>query len=558
MKYGLFCLGVFFTVITGSVSAQYAQIYEDGPVHEAYVTASTENGVILQAIALQPPAPIVENPPPQCHPDTVWIPGYWAWEEKIDNFVWVSGVWRRPPTSHVWISGYWNQFDSGWAWVRGFWSSVPEHQLVYIQDKPHEPREEVIPQTPGPSYFWMPGYWDYHFDSREYRWLSGRWGKLDPNWVYVPAYYLWRPNGFLYIPAYWDLPLQSRGCAYNAVTIEPQYRSSIVYVPDIILDDESILRWCFLYYPNYPIFFWHHRHYYPSFWDQWCCTPPWWSWDSCWCFHRQDNWWLWWWWTNPGFQNPPWITINFSMHIHPPSGILINWIRGVMPPVIVTPWGVVSPWDLMDAIGGGIPVMPADPNEIAKILDKLKPNTPQGKPLLPTGKGKEKPLPRPNINGDDQQGDGHVIPPPKPGYIPPPPPPARTYPPRETPVRPPTYRPEPKPPVYVPPRHSKPPVYYPPQDRPHHPKPPRRPPHRYPPHRPHGRPPQHEPEGYPPQYIPERPHRKPHRFPPIRKPNWQIPWGGDRDGHDDHGKRPQRDHEDRDESVPQTTPGGFF
>jgi len=516
----LACCFAFFPFL--NVYGQQATVYEKGPVHEAFVTASSEGGVILQSIALRPPAPVNENRPPQCHAEAIWIPGYWAWVKNIENFVWVSGVWRKPPPDHVWISGYWKQFDRGWAWVRGFWSKVPELQLNYIVDRPHEPKHEAIPQSPGNNYFWMPGYWEYDFSRREYRWLSGRWTQLDPNWVYVPAYYLWRPGGYLYIPGYWDYTLETRGCAYAAVTIPQEVRQTIIYTPTVILQPAQIIRWCYSYYPDYTCFFWHNWYFYPGFWEGWCCTPPWWDWPTCWCFPWSDTWWLWWWWTNPGFPNPPWIDDDTAMYLQPPPFELINLIDDVLPPPIIGPWGGVTPWELINLLGP-VPVMPWDPEELGRITITLTPRAPRP-PLLPGGHGGgTKILPRPPVGEVHPPGDDHVHPPPKPPT--PPPPTTHTptpgYTPPGPPVLPPTHFPTPKPPIYAPapppppPVHyPQPPTYYPPPRQPHYPQPPTYYP---PPRRPH----HPQPPTY---YPPQRPPRVPHGYPPRGYPPRGLRW----------------------------------
>ena len=30
-------------------------------------------------------------------PDVQWVPGYWAWDDERQDFIWVSGFWRVPP-----------------------------------------------------------------------------------------------------------------------------------------------------------------------------------------------------------------------------------------------------------------------------------------------------------------------------------------------------------------------------------------------------------------------------------------------------------------------------
>lgn len=528
------CAIFFLCSPNTSLQAQNAEPYKDGPVHEAYLTPSTEGGAILQSIANTPPSPINEQQPPKCHAEAIWISGYWSWEHNKNDFVWVSGVWRRPPSGHVWISGYWKKFDVGWAWVRGFWSKDSEYNLKYIDKAPPDPKEEKISASPGDDHFWMPGYWAYDHASRSYNWLGGQWVKLDPSWVYVPAYYLWRPDGYLFVPGYWDLPLDSRGCIYSPVLIPPAARSTIVYTPSIIMQPDWVIRWAFLRYPNFGTFFWWHSHFYPGFWDAWCCVPPWWNWQTCWCFNWHDTWGLWWWWTHPGFQHPLWLLMGMAGHIPPPFWQLLDWMAMVFPPPIIFPFGVVPPGALINAIRGNMPIMPNDPERIREIQDQLKPLFPEQTPLRPGGNEEDlnTPLPRPDIGETEEPDQPMVTPPPLPETNQPPAirPPETYVPPR--PVLP------PRPPRFEPPS-QRPPTYYPPH-RPHRPPPPRFEPPRprpYPPHRPPHRP-----------HRPPRPEFRPpshHYLPPMRPtPEFEPPT-----------HYPSRPHDDMD--VPQTsTPGG--
>lgn len=425
-------LGVFSLLSTLAVAADaQPQVvpYTEGAVHEAYVTPSTEGGAVLRSIPHQPPEPLNEQQPQQCLSDSVWIPGYWSWNEELKDFIWISGLWRSVPPYQVWIPGLWKQIGSDWVWLSGFWSPVPLENIQYIADHPLAPKEEAIPAAPGEDYYWMPGYWNYNFASQQYGWLAGKWVKFDPEWVYVPAYYLWRPEGYIFVPAYWDQPLELRGCPFSPVRIASADRASLVYTPTLVLQPESIIHWCFTHYPDYALFFWHHRYYHPDFWERWCCTPPWWNWetDTCWCFNWYETWGLWWWWTHPGYPNPHWINLDLSSQIVPPTAELISWMHEVQPPPIITPWGAVAPGVLIDAIGGKEPVLPSNEEKVVKIYDKLKPEHAMTESLLPTGKKSAISLPRPEVGEGHFPKEQHVTPPPKPIRVP------------ESPVEPPTY-----------------------------------------------------------------------------------------------------------------------
>ena len=70
-----------------------------GPIHEAYASPLQEQPGPTTALKAAPPAPVNEVVP-ETRPegqDLTWIKGYWAWDDQRDDYVWVSGVWRRTP-----------------------------------------------------------------------------------------------------------------------------------------------------------------------------------------------------------------------------------------------------------------------------------------------------------------------------------------------------------------------------------------------------------------------------------------------------------------------------
>ncbi|MEA2632563.1 MAG: hypothetical protein QOE66_2782, partial [Chloroflexota bacterium] len=65
--------------------------------------------------------PIVERPggvPPS--PNSQWVEGYWEWDGRRKDFVWMTGIWRVPPPGTFWVNGYWRRDDRGWYRVPGF------------------------------------------------------------------------------------------------------------------------------------------------------------------------------------------------------------------------------------------------------------------------------------------------------------------------------------------------------------------------------------------------------------------------------------------------------
>jgi hypothetical protein len=369
---------------------QLAEIFEEGPIHESFVTKVSGN-IILEASISQPPHPIQEKKPRQIDMQSTWIPGYWAWNDKANDFVWVSGVWRRPPPSHQWISGFWKQYDQGWVWIPGFWSRSAEQSVDYVKLSPPNELDENTAPPPSNNYFWVPGYWVYQFDSEQYKWVRGNWEELDPNWIFVPSHYMWRPGGYVFVPAFWDWPLENRGTAYSSVVIKPELREKISYEPLNILKPTTIVKNLYPYYPDYLSFFQYHRHYHPDFWQNSCCPPPWWGWDTWWSFAWQDQWSLWWWFTHPGYPQPTWITPELSGILPPPLEELVIMLEIVNKPGIITPMGVTSPMNMLEAIhkvtGFFYPILPTDNKALLKLYRKVKlATTDPDKILRPIGR----------------------------------------------------------------------------------------------------------------------------------------------------------------------------
>jgi len=72
------------------------------------------------SVAVSPPAPVVETPPPPPAPQAVWTPGYWSWNGV--RYVWVPGRYVVPPfPGAVWIGGRWVAHGPAWVWVDGRW-----------------------------------------------------------------------------------------------------------------------------------------------------------------------------------------------------------------------------------------------------------------------------------------------------------------------------------------------------------------------------------------------------------------------------------------------------
>jgi hypothetical protein len=97
------------------------EVLTRGPIHEAFAEVVSYNPQPGQIVSKEPPKAIEELPPAEKpEGDYTWIPGYWAWDQEREDFIWVTGAWRIPPPGTTWMPGYWNQAANGYQWVGGY------------------------------------------------------------------------------------------------------------------------------------------------------------------------------------------------------------------------------------------------------------------------------------------------------------------------------------------------------------------------------------------------------------------------------------------------------
>ena len=201
------------------------EVLTRGPVHEAFagvVSYNPEPGVI---VSVAPPDPIDELPPEE-RPygnDVAWIPGYWAWDDEREDYLWVSGTWRTMPPGREWMAGYWRDTRQGHQWISGYWADSQASETTYLPPPPLTLEVGANFDAPSPDYGWTPGSWVWV--SGRYSWRTGYWAQGRADWVWVPAYYVWTPRGVIFVDGFWDYPVQRRGILYAPV----HYRSRDYY-----------------------------------------------------------------------------------------------------------------------------------------------------------------------------------------------------------------------------------------------------------------------------------------------------------------------------------------
>jgi hypothetical protein len=269
------------------------EVLTRGPVHEAYATPGAAQPTAGLIVPKRPADP-VEEMPPEVKPEgenSLWIPGYWSWDDDRKDFIWVSGVWRVPPPDYRWVPGYWQEAQGGFQWVSGFWQHDATEEVEYLPEPQPSLDQGPSSPSPGENHFWVPGSW--RWQTTHYVWGPGYWAVAQPDWIWVPARYYWTPRGWVYSPGYWDYPLDRRGLLFSPVVFlrpVPVYRPAVcVDVGILTFSLFSRPSYCHYYFGDYygaayvglgfrPWFHhhdhlytyyrWHHTHHGDPHWDR--------------------------------------------------------------------------------------------------------------------------------------------------------------------------------------------------------------------------------------------------------------------------------------------------
>jgi hypothetical protein len=137
------------------------EVLTRGPVHEAFaetITFDPDPGIVVPKA---PPADIEEVTPEQ-RPEgknLTWIPGYWAWDDERNDFLWVSGIWRALPPDRQWVPGYWGQSQQGFQWTSGYWADAAASEIDYLPEPPATVEAGPNIAAPTADEIWLPGCW---------------------------------------------------------------------------------------------------------------------------------------------------------------------------------------------------------------------------------------------------------------------------------------------------------------------------------------------------------------------------------------------------------------
>lgn len=214
-----------------------------GPINEGFAQPGGGVGRPAGVVPKEPPTPIPETPPAQrpAGDGVAWIPGYWSWDEERRDFLWVTGSWRVAPAGRTWVPGYWAEADDGWRWVSGQWAVSARARMQYLPEPPASLDRGPSVPPPEVDYSYVPGTWLY--DETRWLWRPGYYAAPRDGLVYTPSRYVWTPRGFVFVPGFWDRPLDSRGTLFASVYFGSDFAPPVgwAYRPRFAVDLDAAL-----------------------------------------------------------------------------------------------------------------------------------------------------------------------------------------------------------------------------------------------------------------------------------------------------------------------------
>jgi hypothetical protein len=233
---------------------QGIEIAPKGPVHDAFARPFDQNPQPTPPILKEPPPPIPELPAEK-KPEgsnVEWIPGYWAWDNEKNDFLWVSGMYRNIPQGRRYVPGYWTHANDGWQWVPGFFAPERQAETQYVPRPPASLDNGPSVPPPDKNSFYTPGIWSY--DGSQFAWRPGYWSPYQQGMIWTPSSYTWTPAGWVFVPGYWDYMLANRGLMFAPVYFNSPYWNNPgwFYQPGFALGLGMPWSYPFFYQNGYP------------------------------------------------------------------------------------------------------------------------------------------------------------------------------------------------------------------------------------------------------------------------------------------------------------------
>ncbi len=214
---------------------QEGQVLTRGPVHEAFagmISYNPEPGMIVK---ITPPDNIEEIPPTEKPEgdEVAWIPGYWAWDDERNDFLSISGTWRRPPPGRDWVAGYSRDTGQG---ISGFQGIGPRPTLgrpLICRHRPRPWKSGPISTRPSSDYGWTPGCSIWR-DNR-YAWRAGYWAEGRADWIWIPPLMSGRRAELFLSTAFGTIPWDAAEfCLRRFITSPVTMPGAVTSIPRVL------------------------------------------------------------------------------------------------------------------------------------------------------------------------------------------------------------------------------------------------------------------------------------------------------------------------------------
>ena len=98
---------------------------------------------------------------------------------------------------------------------------VLEYQTGLVAPiQPPDNIDEVPPadRPAGDQFAWVPGYWSWDGDRKNYIWVSACWRAVPPNMAWVPGYWSQAAKGWEWVPGFWTQAMLGGTARQQALT----------------------------------------------------------------------------------------------------------------------------------------------------------------------------------------------------------------------------------------------------------------------------------------------------------------------------------------------------
>lgn len=146
-------------------------------------------------------------------------------------------------------------------------------QGLVVSVKPPELIEELPPeqQPEGENVAWIPGYWAWDDERKEFLWVSGVWRNLPPGRQWVPGYWTEVRGGYQWVAGYWE------DAAVRDVTYLPAPPRSLEIGPSVtaVAADQIWVPGTWVWHDSR--YFWRAGYWIPAR-EDWIWTPAYYRW----------------------------------------------------------------------------------------------------------------------------------------------------------------------------------------------------------------------------------------------------------------------------------------